>query len=65
VQEEPDSKESYWQQHCDPASASAPGTLGAHAAFLSRLLGKSSSGYYVESGLTIAGERAACPLMRH
>jgi hypothetical protein len=62
LQEEPDSKERYWQQHCDPASVSAPDTLGAHAAFLSRLLGKSRSGYYVESGLTIAGERTVYPL---
>lgn len=54
-QDGPAAKENYFTQHWLPQSARASNTRGAHAHFLSRLLSESSSGWFVESGMTVAG----------
>ena len=55
LQTDPGAKDSYWAARIDPASADGATTFGAHMAFLDRLLARSSSGYYLDSGLSVAG----------
>ena len=55
LQTDPGAKDAYWAAHIDPASADGATTFGAHMAFLDRLLARSSSGYYLDSGLSVAG----------
>ncbi|GAB4813098.1 hypothetical protein N2152v2_000144 [Parachlorella kessleri] len=47
-------KESFWKEHIEPGSETAPGSRGAHAAYLSRILAANKTGYFVGDGLTIA-----------
>ncbi|KAL4420373.1 hypothetical protein ABPG77_002313 [Micractinium sp. CCAP 211/92] len=54
MKEDPGATEAYWAARIDPASAGGPATFGAHMAFLGRLLARSSSGYFLESGLSAA-----------
>jgi glutathione S-transferase len=61
----PAAKENYLGQHWLPQSARASATRGAHAYFLSRLLGESSSGWFVESGMTVADILVAVVVEMH
>ncbi|KAL4430770.1 hypothetical protein ABPG75_006026 [Micractinium tetrahymenae] len=54
AKEDPGAKDAYWAARIDPASAAGAATYGAHMAFLDRLLARSSSGYYLDSGLSVA-----------
>ncbi|KAL4430769.1 hypothetical protein ABPG75_006025 [Micractinium tetrahymenae] len=54
AKEDPGAKDAYWAGRIDPASAAGATTYGAHMALLDRLLARSSSGYYLDSGLSVA-----------
>eukprot|EP00887_Chlorella_sp_A99_P000626 scaffold5.g626.t1 len=53
-EERAEAAEAFWDMHADPASAGTEAPRGVHAAFLSRLLARSSGGFFLESGLSIA-----------
>ena len=53
--------ENYFSRHWLPHSARATIARGAHAYFLSHLLSDSSSGWFVESGMTVAGVGGMVP----
>ncbi|KAL4425321.1 hypothetical protein ABPG75_009337 [Micractinium tetrahymenae] len=61
----PAARENYFVQHVLAASAAAATAKGAHTAFLSRLLAASGSGWFVESGLTVADISAAVVVSLH
>ncbi|KAL4420374.1 hypothetical protein ABPG77_002314 [Micractinium sp. CCAP 211/92] len=65
IKEDPGAKEAYWAARIDPASAGGPATFGAHMAFLGRLLARSSSGYFLESGLSVADINVTVMLLFH
>lgn len=60
MKEAPAAKEDYFAAHVNAGSEGASTARGSHAGFLSRLLSANASGWFVESGLTVAGARRAC-----
>ncbi|KAL4420375.1 hypothetical protein ABPG77_002315 [Micractinium sp. CCAP 211/92] len=62
---DPGAREAYWTARIDSASAGGPATFGAHMAFLDRLLARSSSGYFLESGLSVADINVAVVMLFH
>lgn len=65
AKEEPNLVPAFFDKHVAPASLKETGVAGAHAGFLARLLAKSSSGFFMPSGFSIAGVRgcARCPAL--
>lgn len=49
--------ENWFSRHISALSETAATARGAHAAYLSRLLSMSGSGWFLESGLSVAGAR--------
>lgn len=49
--------ENFFSRHVSAGTATAATARGAHAAYLSSLLSRSVSGWFLESGLSVAGAR--------